>query len=684
MPFIGSLSGGSSTGGTSPITFTPGSGISGLASGINTDSMVQGLMTAAQVPLVQLLQQRQVLQWQETRYQQVNASLSTLQNSVQSMQLQSTFMANTATSSNSSIVTATASTLVPQGNYSVTVQQLAQGSTIFSSSPVNTTDTNYPSDTTLSSLGYSSGVNLTINGQAFSFQGTDTLQTVLAQINGTTATGVSGFFDSGSGNFVFQTSSTGGQASINVDSTTASFFQKAFNVNTAPSLTGTVSVPSTGLSSPVTIEINGQNMQLSGTLSNIETTIDSYQATTGVTASDNGTNLILNSTSTGTSGSTNQLLSLISVSDPTNALGFKSPYSGNAAQQVAQDAQYTVNGMSETSSTNEATYNGLSLNLLSTSSTPVQIGVSVDASTIAESITNFVQQYNQTLQLMQGLYNEKSNSSYQPLTTTQASQMTQTQIDQWNEQAQAGVLENDPTLGGIMNTLENDMQNVVSGQSQSTVNGQTTTLNSLASIGISPIDPLNGLSSGAEAPGVTTSGWNSYGLLQINPTQLQAAIQADPQAVMNLFTNNPALPGSDPNVGMGIATQLYNDLNTATQTLTQQAGSNPNVNSLIQTTTSSGAIVAGAGLMQATPIDANANFTTLFATDTLDVSFIGQQLNNMDSQATSMQQQLTNLQQRYQSEFSQMEQSLSQTNSQSGGLTAMLGGGSSSSSSSSG
>lgn len=685
MTFIGSISGGTGGTSTSSISFTPGSGISGLASGMNTDAMVSGLVGAAQVPLIQMLQQRQTLQWQETRMQQVNASLATLQNSVQSMTLQSSFLQNQTTSSNSSVVSATAGTLVPQGTYNVTVQQLAQGSTVFSSTPVSTTDTSYPADTSLSSLGYGSGVTLNINGQALTFQGTDTLQGVLSQISSNAATGVSGFYDSSSNRFVFQTTGTGSQAMINVDSaTTAAFFNSAFNVQNAPSLTGTANLSgTTGLATPATIEINGQKMTVSGTLQSIEGTINQSSSTTGVTATDNGTNLILQSTSTSSTGTSNQLMSLISVSDPTNALGLGTPYTGSTVQQVSQDAAYTVNGFSETSSSNQASYNGLKLNLQSTSASPVQINVSPDASAIAKSVTSFVQQYNQTLQLMQGLYNEKRNYNYPPLTTQQAQQLNQTQIDQWNEKAQSGMLENNPMLGSMMNKLESDMQGFVSGQPSATINGTSTTMNSLSAIGITPIDPLSGVSSGAQAPGVTTSGWNTYGLLQIDPTKLQAAIQANPQAVMQLFTNNPALPGANPSVGTGIAVQLNADLtNTVTQ-LTQQAGSNPNVNDSVQTTLASGVIVSGAGMMQASPIDPNADFTGLFGTDSMNVSFMGQQLSSIDSQATNMQQQLTALKQRYQTEFTQMEQSLSQLNSQSGGMMSMLGGGSSSSGSSS-
>ncbi|MCL6593346.1 MAG: flagellar filament capping protein FliD [Alicyclobacillus sp.] len=683
MTYIGSLSGASSAGGTaaggtSSPTYTPGSGLSGLASGINTDAMVNAMVQAAQVPLVQMLQQRQVLQWQEMRYQQVNAALSSLQQSVSNLQLQSSFLAHTASSSNPSVVTATASTLAPTGTFNITIQQLAQGATVASSTPLS----GDPSQLTVGQFNGGQGITLTLNGQSLTFQANDTLQTVLSNITSQTATGVSAFYDSNTGQAVFQTTNTGSGAVMLADSQTASFLVSAFNLSYPPALTSSVNL-SGGLTSSVTLDINGQRIQLNGsassplTLSQIEAAINNplVQAKTGVTASDDGQgHLVLSPSYTDASGNTYKLLSLISVSesDAANALGFNGEYTGVQAQQVAQDAVYSVNGYTTTSSSNQASFNGLTLNLLSGvpgSSATITVGVDVD--TIVNTITDFVQQYNQTLQLMQGLYNEQRNYDYLPLTSQQAAQMTQTQIDEWNQKAQSGMLANDPLLGNIMNTLENDMQLTLNNQTSSLVNGQTVTLNSLAAIGITPIDPLNGVSSGAIAPGVTTTGWNTYGLLQINTDQLRAAVQADPQAVMRLFTNNPSLPGNQNNMSTGVAVQLYNDLDNQIQQLTQQAGANPDINSEIITKLSNGASAGIVGMLPYTPIDPNADFSTLFSLDPADVSFLGQQISGIDSQAEDMQQQISDLQQRYQNEFNQMEQALSQLSTQSSFLAGI-------------
>ncbi|MBX6353997.1 MAG: flagellar filament capping protein FliD, partial [Thermoflavifilum sp.] len=604
-------------------------------------------------------------------------ALSNLQQTVMSMQLQSTFLPHTTASSDSTVVTATASTLTPTGTYKVSVQQLAQGATVYSSQSLSS-DPNWAQNTQLSSVGYSTGLTLTVNGESIAFSGTNTIADVLSELTADPRTGVAAFYDASTGRVVVQTTATGGQAKIKVDSQTQQFFSNVLGIQAAPSMTSAPIGPS-GLATSGTIEVNGQKIQLTAGMSasQVAAAINAVTSQTGVTATANGDGTI---TLAGTDGNGNMLLSAISVDDPSNLLGLPSYATlGLDPASVAQDAKYSVNGYSSTSSTNQVNYNGLSLNLLST--TPpggsVTVTVSPDVDTVVNTIENFVQQYNQALQLMQGLYNEQRNYDYPPLTTTQAAQMTQTQIDLWNQKAQSGVLSNDPLLGSIMDTLENDMQLTVSGQTPSVVNGQSQTLNSLAAIGITPIDPLTGPASGAIAPGVTTTGWNTYGLLQINVDQLRAAVQADPQAVMRLFTNNPSLPGAVPGMGTGIAVQLNNDLQNLTDQLTQEAGSNPNINSLVVTKLSNGQAAAGAGLLPATPIDPNGDFSSLFSLDPMDVSFLGQQISGMDNQAEDMQQQIADLRQRYQNEFAQMENMLAQLSTQQSFLLSAFAGSSS-------
>ena len=659
MAYIGALTGSTSgtTGQTGPVDF---SRISGLASGLDTDSIVNGLVQANQAPLVSLLQQRQLLLWKQADYQRVYSSLSDLRNSLFSMKLQSTYLAQTVSSTAPSLVTGAGGPSTPGGSYSITVSRLAQGATAASSS-VLSTDPNY-GNTALSALGVTGTANLTINGENFSFDSSKTINDVLSAISGDLKSGVTAFYDPNAGRVVLQTTATGSGAKIQVTNDSAGLFSNVFKINPAADLSAKPTLNGSNLANAGVVEINGVRFQFNTgmTVTDVVNAINAQTSTTGVTAAYDSTSGTLTLSGGGT------LYSPISVYDPNNVLGFAGQ---PQATGTAVDAVYTVNGFTTTSSTNNPTYNGLSLNLLGvTGSTPVTLTVGPDVNTVVQNIENFISQYNKTMQLMQKLYGETRNYDYQPLTSAQAAQMTQTQIDQWNLKAQSGMLAHDMLLGSAMDNLMNDAQAVVGGQPNVTINGSTVNLNSLAAIGITTIDPLYGPAAGSTAPGVDFSsfGWGSNGLLQVDTTKLTAALQANPQAVMRLFTNDPSLTGSSDTSQTGIAVQLYNAVNSAMDQIKQEADVN-------QATLSSSSDTSGQTPLPYTPVDPNGDLNALFAADSLNTSFIGQQLRDMDQRSLDMQQQLSDLRQRYYDEFTQMEEALAQLNSQSAYLSSMLG-----------
>ncbi len=389
------------------------------------------------------------------------------------------------------------------------------------------------------------------------------------------------------------------------------------------------------------------------------------------------------------------LYSGISVTDPTNyqdqatVLGVPSSYASSAQAaglQLAQNAYYTINGYASSSQSNQVTFNNTTFSLNGVTSTPVNVTVSTNVNAIVQAITNFVQQYNETLQYMQIQYNTVRNYDYLPLTAAQAQQMTSDQVTEWMQKAQAGMLENDPLLGSVMNNLKNVISTVLPSQGTASINGVQTDINSLASIGITPIDPLTGVSSGATAPGVTTTGWNTYGLLQINTAQLEAAVEANPQAVMNLFTGSGSTTGSSSsssavNSTQGIAKQLYTVVTNAVLMIRQQAGTGDTYDptSATTSTNSSGSSTSNtSNLLAYTLIDPTADLLTLFSQDAYNTGFLAQQVVTMDRQALAMDQQLQQLQQRYEQEFASMESQIAAINTQSAYISSMLGSSSSS------
>jgi flagellar hook-associated protein 2 len=122
--------------------------VSGLASGMDIDGMVSKMMKAEAVPLDQMKQKQQILQWQRDDYRDMNTALSdldsTIFNGTASISLQSTFNKKTVTSSNDSLVAASAINATNNISAQISVSQLATGASwksTFTTLPTVTSDT---------------------------------------------------------------------------------------------------------------------------------------------------------------------------------------------------------------------------------------------------------------------------------------------------------------------------------------------------------------------------------------------------------------------------------------------------------------------------------------------------------------------------------------------------------------
>ena len=111
--------------------------LSGLSSGLDIDQWVTDIMKAQRVRVDQQYQKRQVLEWQRDDYRSINTKLLALRNASFDLKLQGAFAAKTASSSDDSVLTATAGSDALPANYTVRVNELAAGVTRFSSEALN-------------------------------------------------------------------------------------------------------------------------------------------------------------------------------------------------------------------------------------------------------------------------------------------------------------------------------------------------------------------------------------------------------------------------------------------------------------------------------------------------------------------------------------------------------------------
>jgi flagellar hook-associated protein 2 len=97
---------------------------------MDIDSLVSDLMKAERMPLDKLKQKKQVLEWQRDDYRAMNALLLDFRSELTQMKLTTRYRARQATSSNETMVTATASGAANQASYSISnVTKLASAET---------------------------------------------------------------------------------------------------------------------------------------------------------------------------------------------------------------------------------------------------------------------------------------------------------------------------------------------------------------------------------------------------------------------------------------------------------------------------------------------------------------------------------------------------------------------------
>jgi flagellar hook-associated protein 2 len=112
--------------------------IGGLASGMDIDQIVKGLMKVERMPLDKLKQKKQLLEWQRDDYREMNSLLLALRNEVFNMKLSSKYRARTAVSSNDAKVSATATSAASTASYTITeVKQLATAASKVSTASVS-------------------------------------------------------------------------------------------------------------------------------------------------------------------------------------------------------------------------------------------------------------------------------------------------------------------------------------------------------------------------------------------------------------------------------------------------------------------------------------------------------------------------------------------------------------------
>lgn len=220
-----------------------------------------------------------------------------------------------------------------------------------------------------------------------------------------------------------------------------------------------------------------------------------------------------------------------------SALNLKSSEEEGVVKR-GEDAELTIkNGEGENikiiRSTNTFTIDGITYNLkknfVAQGEDYIDITVSQDVTRAFENIKSFVEDYNNLIDKINSKLKEERFRGYPPLTEAQKEEMTEKEIERWEEKARSGLLRNDPVLQNIVYSMRRALVEAVEG----------------VSIGLSSI-------------GITTGSYTEGGKLHIDEKKLKEALETKGDQVMRLFSQESEIKYS-PDLTAGQRAKRYRE-----------------------------------------------------------------------------------------------------------------------------
>lgn len=205
------------------------------------------------------------------------------------------------------------------------------------------------------------------------------------------------------------------------------------------------------------------------------------------------------------------------------------------------DARIVLNNVEYTSTSNNFTINGLSIAVSGVTDvasdvlkddnsidfsklrddTAITLTTAVDVQGIYDKIKDFLTNYNNIINEITKLYNADSARNYEPLTDEEKDQMSDTEVEKWETKIKDSLLRRDTSLGAVMNAMTSAMSTGIQ------INGKDY---SLSSFGIQTLGFLNAAKNEQNAYHIDgdEDDENTSG----NTDKLMAAITSDPDTVV--------------------------------------------------------------------------------------------------------------------------------------------------------
>jgi flagellar hook-associated protein 2 len=372
--------------------------ITGMATGMDTDSIVKKLMDVEKMSLNKLKQNQQKQLWLIDSYRQWNSDFLSLRtNTLFNMKLSGTYNNFNVESSHSNSIAGTGTSSAIPGTYSIQVKELASSATFIGA------NVELDSAKTLGVQGLSANTSITLKvtnptnpvttqTAKIDISTENNINDVISKINGATdasgkSLGLQAIYDSTLKQFIVKTKNTGETTKIefNTDQAGRDFLKNTLKISATDTIVG--------------VDANANNIY-------------------GMTTSGTDAAVMFNNQEVKTPSNNVTLMGI--------SLTLKSKTVDSSGNPIAST-----------------------------------VTVSQNIDTAVKNIKDFVDKYNELIDKMNKATSEAVYRDYLPLTDEQKEDMSEKQIELWESKAKSGLLRGDSILSSMVNKMRSAMNTIV-------------------------------------------------------------------------------------------------------------------------------------------------------------------------------------------------------------------------------
>lgn len=524
-------------------------GIYGLSgSGLDIESLVKMGMMNKQNQYDKMYQTQLKQTWVKEAYNTVYTDVKAFKESMSTFKMQSNMSAMQATSSNNDVVSVTANGAAAAMNHKITVEQVASNAYLMTANgqKIDRANTSAANSAYLKDVLFSgNATKTTVDGQTSYLVKNDT-------------TGKNDTFKGSDVAISIEVQDSKDSDGKSVTHKVEFTYDQIFGDNK------TLNDLATAFSN------SGANVQ-----GGYDTVNDSFSLYNKTSGADNKIGLQANND---ISKKLLNSLHLASYDAQNNTLGTEASFETGKMKVAAigTNAKATIDGKTYESDTNKLNvanviynFNGVSAKNADGTYQASTISVSQDTDKIVDNVKKFVETYNTLIDSLNTKYREEKNTDYKPLTKKQEGEMTESQIDKWNEKAKSGLLYHDNNIYSIISDMRESLYTKVDAVDTvlTDAKGNKYSYNSMSSIGI-------------------TSSTNQ-GHITLDEEKLKKALTEDPDCVYQLFASDQdstyvsgstnknqadTYTSKSDYLNTGIANRLYNSMTTNISKLESYAG----------------------------------------------------------------------------------------------------------------